>query len=60
MVFEETDHTHIDWNSLHVIDRATRNNERKVREAFAIEEKKPGMNRDRGVKKSRTQNDHFT
>ena len=26
--------------------------ERKVREAFAIEERKPAMNRDKGVEKS--------
>ena len=34
-------------------------NERKVREAFAIEERKPAMNRDKGVEKSRTWNGLF-
>ena len=34
--------------------------ERKVREAFAIEERKPAMNRDKGVEKSRTWNGVFT
>ena len=32
----------------------------KVREAFAIEERKPAMNRDKGVKKSRAWNGLFT
>ena len=34
--------------------------ERKVREAFAIEESKPAMNRDQGVEKSRTWNGRLT
>ena len=33
--------------------------ERKVREAFAIEERKPAMNRNKGVEKSRTWNGLF-
>ena len=39
-----------------MIDRVTGMKERKVREAFAIEERKPVMNRDKGVEKSRTWN----
>ena len=42
------------WHSVHVIDRATGMRERKVQEAFAIDERKPAMNRDKGVEKSRT------
>ena len=41
----------IDWHNVRVIDRATGVRERKVREAFAIEERKPAMNRDKGVEK---------
>ena len=36
-----------------MIDRATGMKERKVREAFAIEKRKPVMNRDKGAGKSR-------
>ena len=41
----------IDWHNVRVIDRATGMKERKVREAFAIEERKPAMNRDKGVER---------
>ena len=37
------------WHNVRVIDRATGMKEPKVREAFAIEERKPAMNRDKGV-----------
>ena len=33
--------------------------ERKVREAFAIEERKPAMNRDKGVEKSKAWNGYL-
>ena len=42
----------IDWTNVRVIDRATGMKEQKVREAFAIEERMPAMNRDKGVEKS--------
>ena len=42
----------IDWQNVRVIDRATGMKGRKVREAFAIEERKPAMNRDTGVSNS--------
>ena len=45
---------------MRVIDRATGMKERKVREAFAIEKRKPAMNRDKGVEKNRTWNGLFT
>ena len=53
------DHVHnqvvpheIDWNSLKVIDRATKKRERKIREAFHIHKRNPGMNRDIGTERS--------
>ena len=42
----------IDWQSLKVIDRASWKRERKIREAFHIGMRKPGMNRDIGVERS--------
>ena len=49
-----------DWTNVRVIDRATGMKERKVREEFAIEERKPAMNRDKGVEKNRPWNGLFT
>ena len=53
------DHVHeseppleIDWKSVKVIDRAKGRLERKSREAFSIQKRKPAMNRDGGVEKS--------
>ena len=59
-VLERNGSYDIDWTSLHVIDRARTKNERKEREAFAIEQRRPAMNRDKGVEKSRTWSDLFT
>ena len=59
-VLERNGSHDIDWHNVRVIDRATGMKERKVREAFAIEERKPAMNRDKGVEKSRTWNGLFT
>ena len=42
----------IDWQSLKVIDRASWKTERKIREAFHIGMRKPGINRDIGVERS--------
>ena len=44
----------INWRSLSVVDKATNMKERKVREAFHIQKRKPGLNRDKGVEKSTT------
>ena len=59
-VLERNGSHDIDWTNVRVIDRAAGMKERKVREAFAIEERKPAMNRDKGVEKSRTWNGLFT
>ena len=53
-VLERNGSHDIDWHNVRVIDRATGMKEQKVREAFAIEERKPAMNRDKSVEKSRT------
>ena len=50
----------IDWTNVRVIGRATGMKEQKVREAFAIEERKPAMNRDKGVGKRRAWNGFLT
>ena len=42
----------IDWNSIKVLDRATSQTERRVREALHICKRKPAMNRDQGVEVS--------
>ena len=44
----------INWRSLNVVDKAANMKERKVREAFHIQKRKPGLNRDKGVEKSTT------
>ena len=59
-VLERNGSHDIDWHNVRGIDRATGMKERKVQEAFAIEERKPAMNRDKGVEKSRTWNGLFT
>ena len=59
-VLERNGSHDIDWRIVRVIDRATGMKERKVREAFAIKERKPAMNRDKGVEKSRTWIGHLT
>ena len=59
-VLERNGSYDIDWTNVRVIDRATGMKERKVREAFLIEQRKPAMNRDKGVEKSRTWNGLFT
>ena len=46
----------INWSEVTILDHAKHTRERKVREAFQIEKKNPGMNRDRGIAKSRTWN----
>ena len=47
-VLERNGSHDIDWINVSVIDRATRMKEWKVREALAIEERKPAINRDKG------------
>ena len=42
----------INWRSLNAVDKATNMKEPKVREAFHIQKRKPGLNRDKGVEKS--------
>ena len=42
----------IDWNSIKVLDRATSQTERRVREALHICKRKLVMNRDQGVEVS--------
>ena len=42
----------IDWKSITVIDKAKGRLERKIREAFSIQKRKPVINRDGGVEKS--------
>ena len=62
-VLERNGSHDIDWHNVRVIDGATGMKERKVlkvREAFAIEERKPATNRDKGVEKSRTWNGLFS
>ena len=44
----------MDWEKLKVIDRARNNRERKIREAFHIEQRKPAINRDAGIDRSKT------
>ena len=39
----------IDWNSIKVLERATSQTERRVREALHSCKRKPAMNRDQGV-----------
>ena len=42
----------MDWSSLYVIDRASKNKEREIREAFHIYKRKPRLNRNQGVERS--------
>ena len=42
----------IDWQGMKAIDRACRNRERKIREAFHIQKCKPQLNLDGGVDRS--------
>ena len=42
----------IDWKSVKVIGRAKGRLERKTREAFSIQKKKPAMNRDGELRKA--------
>ena len=42
----------IDWLGMKAIDRARWKRERKIREAFHIQKRKPQLNRDRGVERS--------
>ena len=42
----------IDWESLSIIDRASWERERKMREALHIGKMKPSMNRDTGIERS--------
>ena len=46
----------IKWSEVTILDHAKHTRERKIREAFQIEKKHPGMNRDRGIAKSSTWN----
>ena len=46
----------MDWASLKVIDQARKTKERKIREAFHIEQRMPKINRDKGVERSATWN----
>ena len=46
----------IKWSEVTILDHAKHTRERKIREAFHIEKKHPGMNRDRGIAKSSTWN----
>ena len=50
-VFDHPEHV-IDWEDTKVIDVARKTRERKIREALHIEQKKPRMNRDKGVERS--------
>ena len=59
-VLERNESHDIDWHKVRVIARATGMKERKLQQAFAITERKPVMNRDKGVEKSRTLNGLFT
>ena len=51
-VLERNGSHDIDWTNVRMIYRATGMKERKVQEAFAIEERKPAMNRDKGLKRA--------
>ena len=42
----------IDWQGIKAIDRARWKRERKIREAFHIQKRKPQLNRDGGVERS--------
>ena len=46
----------VDWSSLQVLDRAGKKMERKIQEAFHVYQRKPVMNRDTGVERSRKWN----
>ena len=46
----------IDCNSVRIVDPALRRTERKMREAFAVHQTKPLMNRDAGLERSKTWN----
>ena len=48
---EEPPHD-IDWQNCKVINGAKERLERKIREAFEIQRRRPGMNRDEGIDKS--------
>ena len=42
----------IDWQGTKAVDRARWKRERKIREAFHIQKRKPQLNRDGGVERS--------
>ena len=42
----------MDWSTLQVVDRARRQVERRVREAFHIYKRQPKINRDSGLERS--------
>ena len=42
----------MDWSTLQVVDRALRQVERRVREAFHIYKRQPKINRDSGLERS--------
>ena len=42
----------MDWSTLQVVDRARRQVERRVREAFHIHKRQPKINRDSGLERS--------
>ena len=44
------------WSKMEVLNRARDKRERKIKEAFYIEKRKPGMNRYRGTEVSKTWN----
>ena len=44
----------MDLGKWKVIDRVRNNRERKIREAFHIEQRKPAINRDAGIDRSKT------
>ena len=51
-VHEQSMPHEINWQGMKAIDRARRKRERKIREAFHIQKRKPQLNRDGGVERS--------
>ena len=51
-VHEQSMSHEIDWQSMKAIDRARWKRERKIREPFHIQKRKPQLDRDGGVERS--------
>ena len=55
-IYSHAEPHEVNWSKGEVLDRARNKRERRIKEAFYIEKRKPGMNRDRGIEVSETWN----